>query len=349
MELEFRLENTRLAASQVAHSLETLSLDWAPLRHLCLGLNSCQAWDPSLARWASWTTRSGEELDLLPHRVLPYQPGHLPSGSQCCYRFQAWMPRDCGPEREGLISRAGLAPAALFLNGEHHKGQLPPPVPAPWHQELSQPFYLAVSVEQDIQARLPYSLEELTPAPILYCVPVAESREVFLLEGCEPGNLLPCDGVYALSLGLEGPGSVYVVQDGVLLDPISVSEGVPGAVAMVASEGLQLDASAFRVVRDRACDKLVDRVVRRCADLVPPRRGGALRLCLQSWQVGGVRARELRDPRDRVRIPHPERASPRPRRLPTAADRGKDTRGGDGEGSTKSRRSGEERLHRVSA
>ena len=74
------------------------------------------------------------------------------------------------------------------------------------------------------------------------------SEAVFLRE--REGQFATCERLVALPLGLEGPGSVRLVQRGVLVEEVEFDLGVPGAWAIVCADSLQTDLSGLKLVRD---------------------------------------------------------------------------------------------------
>lgn len=56
---------------------------------------------------------------------------------------------------------------------------------------------------------------------------------------------------------LEGPGRLYLVKQGVVMEPQEVHLGAPGAAVVVRADHLRMDASSFRPVEDAEYQKVV--------------------------------------------------------------------------------------------
>jgi hypothetical protein len=101
----------------------------------------------------------------------------------------------------------------------------------------------AVEKSMDGTLRCPQDqIEQLALRPLLYRGPLDSSR-------------LPARRALSVRPRLDGDGWLGIVKDGVLLNPIQMDLGHPGAVLMVSGDSLKTDLSEFQVVQDELFEK----------------------------------------------------------------------------------------------
>ena len=67
-----------------------------------------------------------------------------------------------------------------------------------------------------------------------------------------------CGRILVITAGLRGPSQVWVIKDGVALNPCEEDLGVPGCLALVTGQGLCADLSGFQVIQDDAYRQVLD-------------------------------------------------------------------------------------------
>lgn len=136
-------------------------------------------------------------------------------------------------------------------------------------------------------------------------------RQACYLEDDLPGHpelISPGLAAYAqIDLGwqLEGLGQLYALADGVLLAPLTVNLGCPGAVALLGEAGLSYDCISLELVENEALDRAVDWLHEQTEELAAQVRAqardadGQLRLRVsQGWAralLGRLPEEELED------------------------------------------------------
>ena len=165
-------------------------------------------------------------------------------------------------ELELVERRCGFCPVDLRLNGRSLRGTGWPRLVAPsaeWAGKYAPSGFRLVErylpAANDALLCRQISLPEVSARD--YCsvggqlarrhwIPKKDNAYAYFGTGVEKAR-----GALALGIGLEGPNRVYLVQDGVLLDRITLkSDKIGGALLVLEAGELQTDLSGLRVVRD---------------------------------------------------------------------------------------------------
>jgi len=147
-------------------------------------------------------------------------------------------------ELRQIESRCGFSPSrpryeSRSLVDENPDGyRARPPCRSSWNVYTHASYLLAVKEWKTARGHIGFLSPELPEA----------DHSVFLLE--RSGHFATADRLIALPLGLEGPGSVRLIQRGVLVEELEFELGVPGAWAIVCADPLQTDLSGLKLVRD---------------------------------------------------------------------------------------------------
>lgn len=275
-------ESAFLQAPKVVASLSSADGDSPALRHLSVALNAAWAMNPEKIVWAGWDGRQGYGLEITPDDLglvrLEQCPEWATGRKQRWVRFAMRRPstltnlaRNLASEHQKVLSRCSFSAVPIYLNEDRLKGNWPRPLAHRWHRGLCPGFYLGQRLELDAEGTLAVASPEighLTPEDGAYyqCHSVTANADSDFPTFCtqlvgprQPlGMPLSCRQAMAVPLGLEGPGEVRFVIDGVTMDPLQLDLGVPGLICLAEAEGLRTDLSEFSVIRDPAFDQRVE-------------------------------------------------------------------------------------------
>ena len=174
--------------------------------------------------------------------------------------------REHAEEVRQLEKRCGFSPSRpryenrqlVEENHEGYRGR--PPCQAAWNQYTHSSYLLAMR-QWEVA---PGHVGILTPSEPSQVPDFHPEHSVFLVENNQQG---PAEGLVAIPLGLEGPGSVRLIYRGVLVEELEWDLGVPGAWAVVCADGLQTDLSGLKLVHDEALERLLKDLRKNTLDL----------------------------------------------------------------------------------
>lgn len=258
---------------------DVLSAPVSALRHLVVGLNASLVKDPDEVIWGHWERQasskavrlSGDEFEVVSD---PPVPGRFWTDSRShLYYFQARFPGGVSlfssatsEEHTAVVQRCGFAPVKVFLDTR--------PIEARWQERdagwaagISAPFYLAERFVLDSQSP---ALGGQMPSLLGYHrngvdrLRIGRGRKTFCIQVVDvAGNPtepergpLRARAAFALPMSMNGKDSVTVIQDGVLLESVSLEGEGLGRLALMDGSALKVDLSEFRVVRDQAYQAL---------------------------------------------------------------------------------------------
>ena len=267
------------------------------LRHLVVGLNACLAVEPKTVIWSIETPQGSQSL-VLYGNTLEMGPKTAPREVTKC-TFILEKPSGFGAfvrtlfsrsaEHRAIYSRCRFAPRLRVDARAPQAGwsRSAKDYEEGWIKYMTRPFVLLeryltgpgppLNIGSDLtrgfefkgatwystQARYIRSKNGLSSAPFLpyaWSEMPTYSREFHN----ENGDAMPEHAEFSMGLrwmvNLSGPTRIDFVKDGVALDTVTESLGLPGLECVCAVEGLEVDLSEFGVVRNAVYEKVLEKI-----------------------------------------------------------------------------------------
>jgi hypothetical protein len=263
------------------------------LRHLVIGINSSMAIEPEYVMWGEWAeqaravkiTKDGVQMVQNPKPPVKGFP-HIGGAS---YLFElkkrgSFLRSEVAIEEAMVKTRCCYAPAKVILNGRELSNRWDSAHTSPRLNELTEPFFLTERFVLDPRGRFEQGsvdLREYDEEGELW-LRKGRAKKSFCLQFLGPiGQVvrpevdrpLRCSAEYAVPVALTGESKIYVVKDGVVLNPVRLSDRKDqftqmGALAVIQGDDVEVDVSEFSVVEDRAFQEFVDEAYHNWGEMV---------------------------------------------------------------------------------
>ena len=281
--LWFQTEEPVYDIARILAALDTvLGCQDQGLRHLVIGINSSLAVEPEHVLWGEWGPhpRALKITDAGVETVQPPKPPcpNFGGSARVGYMFEikrkgSLLSQSFAAEKQALESRCCYAPATVLLNGHELTNRWDSAHGSAELRALSRPFFLTERFVLDPEGQIEQSAVDLRGYENEGDLWLRHNRKKasFCLQFLDPQGWaeperegpLRCRAAFAVPLALTGESRIYVVKDGVVLNPVKLAYRKDrfahlGAVALFQGDDVEVDMSEFSVKEDLTFQRFVD-------------------------------------------------------------------------------------------